>query len=62
VSALKRSSLGELRPSQLMFTFGTGSIVDRRQLLLPVNDNYFCRFRPRPSARSAARFSAPSVR
>ena len=27
---------------------------DRRQLLLPVNDNYFCRFRPRPSARPTA--------
>jgi hypothetical protein len=35
---------------------------EQRQLLLPVSDNYFCRFRPRPSARSTARFSAPSVR
>src|SRR5580698_114795 len=26
---------------------------ERRQLLLPVNDNYFCRSRPRPSARSS---------
>jgi hypothetical protein len=24
---------------------------ERRQLLLPVSDNYFCRFRPRPSSR-----------
>jgi hypothetical protein len=38
------------------------STAEQRQLLLPVSDNYFCRFRPRPSARSTARFSAPSVR
>ena len=25
-------------------------VLDRRQLLLPVSDNYFCRSRPRPSA------------
>src|SRR5580692_1099112 len=29
-------------------------IRERRQLLLPVSDNYFCRFRPRPSSRPTA--------
>ena len=28
MSTLKRTSLGELRPSQLLYTFGTGAIVD----------------------------------
>ncbi len=30
------------------------TVSERRQLLLPVNDNYFCRFRPRPSPRPTA--------
>jgi hypothetical protein len=32
---------------------GSGA-AERRQLLLPVNDNYFCRSRPRPSSRPSA--------
>ncbi len=32
-------------------------VGERRQLFLPVNDNYFCRSRPRPSPRPSAPIS-----
>jgi hypothetical protein len=35
--------------------------ADRRQLLLPVSDNYFCRFQPCPSSRPIALITATTL-
>jgi hypothetical protein len=35
--------------------------ADRRQLLLPVSDNYFCRSQPRPSAHLTAAASRTTL-